>query len=207
MTIDKGLPREPSKVSVYAAPSLFVCFADGKDVMREGCIAFGTRDFFAALGHGEAPQAVPYKGAEVYSSAGNPVGRIISSSSEGIYGAFYEEGEEPLCVQNATLSFFSHLEIGKAELVIPIDGKVERFNGRIVALFEGKPHPVLFEVCDESFPGAGFGSSGSVIMQNGKIAAVVAGANEYPSKLLYCTSAEQMVSGINKAMDLFYEKE
>ena len=81
-----------------------------------------------------------------------------------------------------------------AELWMPIGvGKPKVFQGKIAALFPGKPYPVLFEVQDPLFPGARFGCSGSVIVQDGRIAAVVAGSNENPATLLYCTSAEQMV--------------
>ena len=84
-----------------------------------------------------------------------------------------------------------------AELWMPISvGKLRVFRGKIAALFPDDPYPILFEVQDPLFPGAQFGCSGSVIVQDGRIAAVVAGANENPAALLYCTLVEQMVADL-----------
>lgn len=169
-------------------------------IVSEGCMSFITQQgFFAALGHNEEDTSIPYLNAELFaqsSAADEPIqaGRVLLSRPTGVYGAFYDDYKPPVFSQMAVAAL-SELSIGApGELWMSVGaGEPQVFKGMIVALFPGKPHPVLFEVTDNCFPGASFGSSGSVVVQNGKIAAVVAGANKNPARLLYCTAAEQML--------------
>lgn len=169
-------------------------------ILSEGCVSFVTsQGFFAALGHNEDKDSPPYMDAELVAQhidSNEPIqaGKVLLSQPSGLYGAFYDDYEPPV---------FSRLQVapmqdiiaGKpAELWMPLGtGEPRVFRGVVAALFPDKPHPVLFEVTDSLFPGATFGCSGSVIVQDEKIVAVVAGANSNPAKLLYCTAAEQML--------------
>lgn len=169
-------------------------------VVSEGCVSFFTsQGFFAAMGHCVCNESIPYMGAELYAQdniSDEPIqaGRVLLSRPTGVYGAFYDDYKPPVFSQMAVAAL-SKLSIGApGELWMSVGaGEPQVFKGMIVDLFPGKPHPVLFEVTDNCFPGASFGSSGSVVVQNGKIAAVVAGANKNPARLLYCTAAEQML--------------
>ena len=187
-----------SKVNICADLHLFVNSENGRTAMREGCIAFVTEEgMFAALGHREKDGDISYVGSDVYSAiTGDDVGQVLHSTETGVYGTVYE-GCNMNIVDSMEVASFDEIEEGNAEMIMPFFGKAHRFNGNIVALFKGKPHPVIFEADRGEFPGASFGSSGGVITQNGKLIAIVAGANENPANLLYCTSAEQMVNDLN----------
>ena len=116
-----------------------------------------------------------------------------------MYGALYDDYTPPVFSKLKVAPLDSLKADAPAELWMPIGvGEPRVFRGKIAALFPDKLHPVLFEVQDDLFPGAQFGCSGSVIVQDGRMVAVVAGANENPATLLYCTSAEQM------AVDLYH---
>ena len=171
--------------------------------LSEGCVSFTTsQGFFAALGHNEDIGAISYEGSELYathlnSDAPFQAGKVLCSRPSGIYGAFYDDYTAPVH-SKVDAAALHDLKIGEpAELYLPDEnGKLRVIQGRIVALFPDKPHPVLFEVDDLRFSGVTEGCSGSVIIQGGRLAAVVAGANEDPAVLLYCTSAEQMVNDL-----------
>lgn len=192
---------EKIKLSICAAKYIFVRKGQSDVILlSEGYISFvSSQGFFAALGHNECNTSTPYTNAELYAQdkiSDEPIqaGRVLLSHPTGVYGAFYDDYKPPVFSQMAVAAP-SELSIGApAELWMSVGaGEPQVFKGRIVALFPGKPHPVLFEVTDNRFPGASFGSSGSVVVQSGKIAAVVAGANKNPARLLYCTAAEQML--------------
>ena len=195
-------------VFICASPHLFVRDQDEDDpIVTEGCISFVTEHgFFAALGHNENPNSLPYEEAGVYALPEDEeepllAGQVLCSTPAGIYGAFYDDYTPPVVAQ-LEIAALQDLEADTAaELWMPIEsGELHVFKGTIVALFPDKPHPVLFLVQDESFPGASFGSSGSVIVQGGKLVAILAGANDDPATLLYCTSAEQMAEDLGRMM-------
>lgn len=185
---------------------LFVRTEKGKGTMiSEGCVSFSTENgFFAALGHNEDPEAIPYLGAEIYAQHTDEVeppqaGRVLCSMPSGVYGAFYDDYTPLVFSRMKIAPLDSLITDTPAELWMPVgSGEPFVFKGKIAALFPDKPYPVLFEVHDSVFPGAQFGCSGSVIIQNGKIAAVVSGANENPATLLYCTAAEQMAVDLER---------
>jgi len=191
---------EKGEVFLSALQYLFVRTKKGVGtILSEGCVSFVTSTgFFAALGHNEETDALSYENAELYAQhteEDDPpqAGRVLCSTPTGVYGAFYDDYIPPVFSKLKVAPLESLTVDASAELWMPIGvGKPRVFSGKIAALFPGKPHPVLFEVQDDLFSGAQFGCSGSVIVQNGRIAAVVAGANENPASLLYCTSAEQM---------------
>lgn len=169
-------------------------------ILSEGCVSFVTsQGFFAALGHNEDKDSPPYINAELVAQhidSNEPIqaGKVLLSRPSGLYGAFYDDYEPPV-FSRLQVASMQDIIVGKpAELWMPIGtGEPRMFRGVVAALFPDKPHPVLFEVMDSLFPGATFGCSGSVIVQDGKIVAVVAGANSNPAKLLYCTAAGQML--------------
>lgn len=184
---------------------LFVRTEKGKGTMlSEGCVSYVTENgFFAALGHNEEPEAIPYLEAELYAQHTDEeppqAGRVLHSMSSGVYGTFYDDYTPPIFSRLKIAPLDSLVAAAPAELWIPVgSGEPFVFKGKIAALFPDKPHPVLFKVGDPVFPGAQFGCSGSVIVQNGKIAAIVAIANENPTTLLYCTSAEQMAVDLER---------
>ncbi len=195
------------QIYLCSVKHLFVRAAVEKseETISEGCVSFITsQGFFAALGHNEEPGAIPYDGSELYAFQPNseePVqaGKVLCSKPSGVYGAFYDDYFAPVRSKMGVAEL-RDLKIGEpAELYLSDEnGKLSVIQGRIVALFPDKPHPVLFEVDDSRFSGATEGCSGSVIIQGGRLAAVVAGANENPAVLLYCTSAEQMLSDLKE---------
>lgn len=199
---------EKDEVFLSAMQYLFVRTQKGRGTMlSEGCISFITQHgFFAALGHNEDPDALPYEGAELYaqhSEEDEPpqAGGALRSTQSGVYGALYDDYTPPVFSKLKVAPLDSLKADAPAELWMPIGvGEPRIFRGKVAALFPDKPHPVLFEVQDDQFPGARFGCSGSVIVQDGRIAAVVAGGNENPATLLYCTSAEQMVYDLHRMM-------
>lgn len=175
-------------------------------IFSEGCISFFTDSFFAAMGHDEEDGMPSYEDAEVYAEhkSGKPfqAGRVLSSRASGLYGAFYDD-YRPEAIKRVKIAQLNSLkENTPAELWLSTDsGKPKAFRGEIVALFPDKPFPVLFEVRDKRFPGATTGSSGAAIVQNGRLVAAVAGANENPATLLYCTAAEQMLVDLYGLLD------
>lgn len=206
---------EKDEVFLSAMQYLFVRIQKGRGTMlSEGCVSFVTQHgFFAALGHSEDSDALPYEGAELYaqhSEEEDPpqAGRVLRSTPSGAYGALYDDYTPPVFSQLKVAPLDRLKADAPAELWMPIGvGEPRVFRGKIAALFSDKPHPVLFEVQDDLFPGAQFGCSGSVIVQEGRIAAVVAGANENPATLLYCTSAEQMAVDLCRMIFEFAEQE
>lgn len=197
---------EGKEVLLSATQYLFVRAQKGSEaLLSEGCVSFVTENgFFAALGHNESTGTIPYVDAELYAQRTNDdkptqAGRVLYSAPSGLYGAFYDDYTPPVFAK-FRIAPLVKLKVGTpAELWMPIGaGAPNVFRGKIAALFPDKPYPILFATQDSLFPGAQFGSSGSVIIQNGKIVAVVAGANKNPAHLLYCTSAEQM------AIDLWH---
>lgn len=186
---------------------LFLRASKGDDtIASEGYISFFTpQGFFAALGHNESNPSIPYADAEVCAIGSTSdeliqIGRILVSQPTGIYGAFYDDYEPPILNIMPIVALSDIEASAPAELwMTDVSGTLRVYSGVIVVLFPDKQYPVLFEVTDDQFPGASFGSSGSVVVQAGRIAAVVAGANTYPARLLYCTSAEQMMMDL-KAM-------
>lgn len=174
-------------------------------ILSEGCVSFVTsQGFFAALGHNEDRDSPPYMDAELVAQhidSNEPIqaGKVLLSQPSGLYGAFYDDYEPPV-FSSLQVASMQDIIVGKsAELWMPIGTSEPRvFRGVVAALFPDKLHPVLFEIIDSLFPGATFGCSGSVIVQDGKIVAVVAGANSNPAKLLYCTAAERMVDDLTQ---------
>lgn len=197
--------EQTNEVLISAKQYLFARSQNDNDfLLTGGCISFFTKTgFFAALGHNEEPEALSYEGAEVYAQPSDcgdleQAGRVLRSTPSGIYGAFYDD-YAPSAIDKLTIAPLEELKADEpAELWMQTDSDVKTvFHGKIAALFSDKPFPVLFEAMDESFPGATFGCSGSVIVQDGRLAAVVAGGNENPANLLYCTSAEQMIRDLD----------
>lgn len=185
---------------------LFVRRGEGDDAaVTAGCVSFTTEyGAFAALGHGEGDGKATYADSEVYACPApgeDPVGVgvVLRSEESGLYGAFCDEPPETFA--SMSIAPLDSLRAGApAELWMPPEGSVKPrvYRGKIAALFPDKPFPVLFEADDPKFPGASWGSSGSVVVQDKKIAAVVAGANETPGSLLYCTAAETMAEAMWK---------
>ena len=206
---------EKDEVFLNAMQYLFVRTQKGRGTMlSEGCISFITQHgFFAALGHNEDLDALPYKGAELYAQHSEEeeppqAGRVLRSMPSGVYGALYDDYTPPVFSKLKVAPLNRLKADAPAELWMPIGvGEPRVFRGKIAAIFPSKPHPVLFEVQDDLFPGAQFGCSGSVIVQDGRIAAVVAGANENPATLLCCTSAEQMAVDLYRMIFEFTEQE
>lgn len=196
------------EVMLCAMQYLFVRTEQGRGTkLSEGCISFATENgFFAALGHNEEPDDFSYKDAELYAQHTTCVeppqaGRILRSLPSGVYGAFYDDYAPPTFAKMKIASLNELKVDSAAELWMPIGtGELKVLEGKIAALFPDKPYPVLFKCLNKVFLGAGFGSSGSVIVQGGKLAAVVAGANEVPSDLLYCTSAERMMHDLGQML-------
>lgn len=175
-------------------------------IYSESCISFVTEHgFFAAIGH-NSDNEVLYHGAEVYSHDDETdillqAGQVLCSTTTGAYGAFYDDYTPPIFAKAKIASLDSIRINSEAELWMPLKRNFpQRFLGKIVAIFPDKPFPVLFKVEDDNFPGATFGCSGSVILQDGNFVAVMAGANENPASLLYCTSAEQMIKDLEKML-------
>ena len=187
---------------------LFERTAGDDMLLSEGYISFVTEHgFFAALGHNEDAQSPSYEEAELFeiSSTGKELfqaGRVLKSCTSGVYGAFYDD--YPVRYQRK-IDLQRELCVGSpAELwFFPTPKHPIVYEGEIVAVFPEKPHEVLFQVKDKTFSGASFGFSGSIVVQQNKLVAVVAGANEYPATLLYCTSARQMeIDLLNMIYDL-----
>lgn len=172
----------------------------------EACISFVTEyGFFAAIGH-KSDSDVSHPGVEVYSHDDESgillqAGQVLCSTTTGTYGAFYDDYTPPVFAKAKIASLDSIKINSEAELWMPVKkNSPQRFLGKIVAIFPDKPFPVLFKVEDNNFPGATFGCSGCVILQDGSLVAVMAGANENPANLLYCTSAEQMIKDLEKML-------
>ena len=205
----KSTEKQNDNINVFLCSSRYVftpSLSDNTLTYSEACISFVTEHgFFAAIGH-NSDNKLSYLRTEIYSynkvsDALVQAGQVLCSTSTGVYGAFYDD-YSPTVFAKVQIASLDSININsEAELWMPVkNSSPQSFRGKIVAVFPDKPYPVLFNVEDDNFPGATFGCSGSVILQNEKLVAVMAGANDNPAILLYCTSAEQMITDLEKML-------
>lgn len=155
-----------------------------------GCISFFTKDgFFAALGHKEKGDNI-----EILDGEEN-VGYIMNSKAFGSYGAFYEDYAIP-DAKKMKISAFGSIERGDAELWLAGEKGLTKKKVKI--------HP---EAAGRIICNAGVLSDnnicGAVIVQNGKIAAVVSEYDEENYRFI-CVSAERVAIPL-RCLSLEYE--
>ena len=169
---------------------------DEPGALTSGVISFCDENgIFSALGHGpEHPMDMAVVYEEYHAETGKvsgDVGAVLHADERGIYGAYYDGLQPPTRGVYPVLPFLEIRE-GPATMLFPVGSDRREAPGEIVALFPGKPYPVLFLLGKGQRSVTG-GVSGCVILQDGKLAAVVAGGETDPGKLLYCTAAEDML--------------
>lgn len=167
----------------------------------EGVVSFVTDDgYFASLGHSE-DHAYLEKGAiDLYAQHGDAdepevIGWALRTSPTGIHGKFAEEYAPPVECKMKVLTM-KELRLDSAEVWMPfLASDPIRYTVKIIALpKESAMDSILFEADEPNIIGIHKGIDGSVIVQDGKIAAVVRRAK---GKHLECVSAELV------AVDLF----
>lgn len=193
------------ELGVYARQYLFIKHLkkfDGHGTeFFEGVVSFVTDDgYFASLGHSE-DHAYLEKGAiDLYAQHGDAdesevIGWALRTSPTGIHGKFADGYVPPVECKMKVLPI-KDIHLDSAEVWMPfLASDPIRYTGKIVELpKESAMGSIIFEADEANIIGIHKGIEGSVIVQDGKIAAVVRGVN---GKHLECVSAELV------AVDLF----
>lgn len=167
----------------------------------EGVVSFVTDDgYFASLGHSK-DHAYLEKGAiDLYAQHGDidepeVIGWALRASPTGIHGKFTDEYVPSMECKMKVLPI-KDLCLDSAEVWMPfLESDPIRYTGKIVGLpKESAMDSIIFEVDEPNIIGIHRGIEGSVIVQDGKVAAIVRRVN---GKQLECVSAELV------AVDLF----
>lgn len=157
---------------------------------------------FASLGHpvitknDEMPQeaiVVSFVGE----NAGQMVGTVTENTFVGCFGKFIPEYTPPIYAR-MKIMHPSDIKEGNATLLMLDKTKtLKEYEGKLSFRKEG--FPLLFYVENENFKGANEGSSGSIILQDGKITAIVcAGDKQKDAHKLYAITAYEMVQTMLK---------
>ena len=175
---------------------------DGRETdFFDGVVSFVTDDgYFASLGHSK-DHAYLEKGAiDLYAQHGDidepeVIGWALRASPTGIHGKFADKYVPSMECKMKVLPI-KDLCLDSAEVWMPfLASDPIRYTGKIVGLpKENVMDSIIFEVDEPNIIGIHRGIEGSVIVQDGKVAAIVRCVN---GKQLKCVSAELV------AVDLF----
>ena len=157
--------------------------SDSEILLYEGIIGFynpASRKF-TAFGHPvlEEEKDVGQK-ALVFEveeqKAGKLVGDIYKNTDGGCFGKF-REGYKPFEYASMKVMPLGRIHEGTAcLLMLDENHQMVEYTGNMTLKKNG--FPVELVVTDENFPGAGPGCSGSIVLQDGKIAAIVCAGKE-----------------------------
>lgn len=171
-------------------------------MLHEGVISFYDEKSrsFAAFGHPviEENNTLPQE-ATVLSflddNAGQFSGAVTRNTFYGCFGSFLPE-YTPYVYKKTKLIHPDDIKEGKAVLLM-LDETNSLTEYESTISFVEDFFPILISVYDEDFKGANSGVSGSVVLQNGKIAAIVcAGNKEENSDMFYATSAYEVAQAM-----------
>lgn len=168
------------EVYLCSTPYTFRKLDKEKTATVEGCISFFTKEgYFAALGRMEKDGSI-----EVFDGEEN-AGFVLNGRAFGTYGAFYEDYTPGKSKKMRILSF-ENIEQGEAELWIPGE------KGFVKKLVEITPKsPTYIECKPDEEEKLLESACGAVIVQDGKIAAIV---TEYNTEngVYNCVSAARV---------------
>lgn len=170
----------------------------------EGVVSFVTDDsYFASLGHGKDYACLEKGAIDLYAQHGDiddpeVIGWALRASSTGIHGKFADGYTPPLECKMKVLPI-KDICLDSAEVWMPfLASDPIRYTGKIVELpKESVMDSIIFEVDEPNIIGIHKGIEGSVIVQDGKIAAVVRSMN---GKHLECVSAELVAADLFRTM-------
>lgn len=166
----------------------------------EGVVSFVTDGgYFAALGHSDEHAYLEKGGIDLYAQHGNldepeVVGWALRLFTTGIHGKFADEYMPPIECKMKVMPP-QDIQLDSAEVWMPfLASEPIRYSGKIVTLARKPTDAIVFEANERNLIGIHRGIQGSVIIQNGKIAAIVRSVN---GNKLECVSAQLV------AVDLF----
>lgn len=194
------------KVGLCSTPCVTAQFIEGGSLeYGEGCISFATEDgYFAALGHGVNKASINNGCFEFFT--GHPdapdtaqAGWAIRSMPAGTFGCFFGD-YSPLII--TSMSVAPHLQVkpGPAELwIADKSGTVHKYEGTLSVEDISSVRPFIF-AAESSSPLPFSCLDGSVVVQDGKIAAVIAGAYAGGNQKFVCVAAEYMLVDLTRMM-------
>ena len=166
----------------------------------EGVVSFVTDDgYFAALGHSDEHAYLEKGGIDLYAQHGDldepeVAGWALRLFTTGIHGKLADEYVPPIECKMKVMPT-QDIQLDSAEVWMPLlASEPIRYSGKIVVLPKNTMDSIVFEADEANIIGIHRGIQGSVIIQNGKIVAIVRSVS---GNRLECVSAQLV------AVDLF----